>query len=546
MPGTTQTALGTMLYAGAQEDIFISGKNSIGEYQKTNSSGPAKIGFSKYRVSNVNSAVKYGYQSKLLDELLINHSVNAYESSGTIYCEIIKGSEVRHALCTGDKVQWEGNTPHGSTKILPYVLFALSSSSSLDELKEAFQLCVQDYNANGKAQVQNLLLFNDSFYYGFAKGKDVLEEDNFAVINQAKQAVNTGLLNPMDILKNINGLPELSIQNSKTTKKAAAPTTVSSDYKLFEQARAGELIIPYKWEDSRKHKIPSLNTLENYVPCEQFYSILRKIKYRQEKILARMDAGMTGAAAIGNDYVNIMVTGRPGTGKTTLAYRVAAALGYVVSTMGGTKNTDSDEFEGKTKVVNGSLASVDTDFLDVFQNGGIIVVEEVNMIDTNVLMGTIGQAIEFPFVLKRQGYDTIIRHPMCVVIHNMNVGTEGARPINEAYSNRSKQTYTLNDTKEEDAISILMSQGFGRKESVWAYRAYLKVENHLRSTDVNRPEVCLNIGIRSVIGCLQNMEEGDSPEKAFANSVAGKIGEVDLELYEDVMKTIVASLPELK
>lgn len=398
----------------------------------------------------------------------------------------------------------------------------------------------------GTITINNMLLFNDSFYYGYAKNKNPITVDAcYPVTYQVRQAINTGLLKPMDILKNIPGLPKISVESNTSTPNTAS-VKQDDDYVLFEKAKAGELIIPYQWGEDRKHKIPPLTTLDDYVPCDVFYSILRKIKFRQEKILARMDAGMDAVDAIGNDYVNIFITGLPGTGKTTLAYKVAAALGYVIATMSGTRNTDSDEFEGKTKVVNGKLDAVDTDFLDVYANGGIIVVEEVNMIDTNVLMGTIGQAIEPPFVLKRQGYETIRRHPMCVAIHTMNVGTAGSRIVNEAYSNRSKSSYLLNDTKRDDAIKILTKKGFEKKACEWAYDAYMKVYNWLKSTQINKPEYCPYISIRTVIGCLQNMEEGDSPEKAFIYSVIGKINEVDTELAEQAIEQVVKSLRELR
>ena len=146
--------------------------------------------------------------------------------------------------------------------------------------------------------------------------------------------------------------------------------------------------------------------------------------------------------------MNIFIVGRPGTGKTTLAYMVGAATGMPVYSVNMDKNVDDNEFEGKTKIVDGSFNFVTTDFLDAYTNGGIIILEEVNLADPNVIMGTLGQAVEYPFRLKRNGYEEVRRHPMCVIINTMNVGTVGSRDISEAYADRSKQIYVLNDTKK--------------------------------------------------------------------------------------------------
>lgn len=530
------------LYRGNQEDIYTIPKDSLGTYVKTNSIGKLRIGYSQYRPANTVVPVKYGKQSKLLDGLLLSHNINAYEGPGVVYVEITQNNNTYHALCNESGIQWEEDAPFNSTGIIPFVLYALSGNSALTELKDAFVACLNDFNTTSAIQIQNMLLFNDSFYYGFAKNREVNVESRFPIIDQVKKAISSGQLKQMDILTNVNGIPPISLDNGRSLQ--SQPKTPNNDADLFAKAKAGKLIIPYTWDDKRKSKIPPLSVLDDYIPCEQFYSIVRKIRFRQERILARMDAGMTGVDAIGDDYVNIFLVGKPGTGKTTLVKNVGAALGMPVTTVSGTKNTDSDEFEGKTKVVNGALDTVNTEYLEAFENGGIIVIEEANLIDTNVLMGTTGQSIEYPFILMKNGYEAKIRHPMCVIIHTMNVGTEGARPINQAYSNRSKQTYVMNDTLAEDFINILMQKGYDRKTCQWAYKAYDKVVGYLKSPDISREELCLNIGVRSVIGCLQNIEEGDDLKTAFKNSVVGKIAEVDLELYEDIIKNVVNCLPD--
>ena len=125
---------------------------------------------------------------------------------------------------------------------------------------------------------------------------------------------------------------------------------------------------------------------------------------------------MTGVEAIENDYINCLMVGRPSTGKTTVANAIAAMTGMPIYTVPFSKNTEEDTVEGKNKVVDGKIGFVETDFLKAYEHGGIIVCEEINLADPGVVMGSIGQAIEKPFILMKDGYIPIRRHPLCVII----------------------------------------------------------------------------------------------------------------------------------
>lgn len=77
--------LGDSLYRGQREDIYSVQKDASG-FKQTNSNGPMRVGLSGYRPSSTSIlSAKYGFQSKLLDELLVNHSINAYEGDGKVY-----------------------------------------------------------------------------------------------------------------------------------------------------------------------------------------------------------------------------------------------------------------------------------------------------------------------------------------------------------------------------------------------------------------------------------------------------------------------------
>lgn len=543
--------MGSSLYAGKPQQILSLG---AGSSKMTNSLGASYMGLSNTRPSNAQKQAKYGYQSLLLDELLINNSINAMEGSdatgkAVIYMEYKKGSTIYCAVCDGKVIRWKDRIPNtNSTKIMPALLYALSNNTNtthdLSEAKKAFADCINDYKSVANiVSLPNMLLFNDSVYYGYFKGLEMTEYDDLD-INEITRSASTGLLRPMDILSNVPNLPSMSV-SANIIKPNVSTQNTSNEYEMFEKCQRGEYIISYPWTDAQRNKIPNLSVLNSYIPCDDFYSVVRKIAFRINRVLARIDANLTGPEAIGNDYINAFIVGRPGTGKTTLAYMAASATGFPIATVNVDKNTDDNEFEGKTKIVKGNFDFVTTEFLDAYENGGIIVLEEVNLADPNVMMGSLGQAIEFPFKLKKNGYQEIRRHPLCIIINTMNVGTEGTRPVSEPYSDRSKQTYVLNETTKEDFIKILMSKGYEKKPCEWVYDAYIKINNYLKSSKINREDLLLKIGIRNAIGALQNIEEGEPPKRALKNSIVGKIAEVDLDMYEEILKNVVdATIPE--
>lgn len=532
--------LTTYLFSHEKEPIEILG--SLGKV--TGSVGPMGIGMATAHRGSAKAVAKFSSVATMLDKTIVSKSVNALCSENTVYGEYSDGKTTYRFLCTdGDRVDYEGERLHGNLSALPFVLYALRNDSELDDFQKLFNEIREQFETEGVADQKSVLLFCDTFYYGFAKKQagEVTIEENALVMETVRSAVKSGLLTNMKVLDKV-GCPDMTgvnLSEGKATKKKVS----AGD--MFSEIKSGTYNIPYEWNESQKAKIPSMVSLETFVPSQTYFSLVSKVHTRLNNVMTRLDAGMVGVDAIGKDYVNVFITGKPGTGKTTLAYALGAGLGLPVYTVPMTKNTEEDVFQGMNKVVDGALKFVATDFLNAYTNGGIIILEEINLPDPSVVMGAIGQAVEFPFTLMKDGYIPVKRHPMCVIIGTMNIGTFGSKGVNQALSSRFRQSYILNDPTKEDFINILVGNGAKKKDANWVFNAYTKITDYLKSPAVNAEDVCLNVTLRGCIGALENISEGEDAKDAIKNTLIGKISEVDLELAEDVYKSVVMPLPDL-
>lgn len=531
--------LNKTIFTGPREVILLTGaaKKTIGMV--------APVGTGRCEAHTGNGPAKYSAIAKVLDAILIDKCVKCLGAPDGIYAEITHNGEVFRVYSDGVLDVYEGNRLHGSMKFIPVVLYHLRDGSKNTELRGLFAKISKDFKSTGVATLDDIVKFCDCFYYTVAAPTPSLHIEE-ADLNMAsiRAAIRSGELAPFAFSP--SDFPAPPICSEIRSEAEPSPDVASPKEEQFDAIKAGSKLLQYKWNEHQLKKIPRIESLDDFVPCPEYYSILNKICLRLSKVGVRLDAGLQGVEAIGKDYINLMMVGKPGTGKTTLAYALGAATGMPTYSIALNKDSEGDVFQGMTKVVDGKLDFVATDFLDAYTNGGIIVLEEINLANPNVVMGTIGQAIEYPFVLMENGYKPVTRHPMCVIIGTMNVGTYGSIALNEALSSRFKTTYILDDPEQNAFIDILCKSGGTRKASMWVYNVYKKLIDFLNSPSVNAEEISMRLTMRGCIGALEAIEEGEPPKEAIRRTLIGKIAESDLELATTIWRDVISSIPDLK
>lgn len=493
---------------------------------------------------------KMSRAARLLDYLfLYPGTVAAYEGTAAnqLYVEIGEQKCVVDNGAAAGKcfLRFVEGTRNADLQELPVVLVALSSFVPNPSLKSYFSsLCTASAAGTlGASKADDVIKFCDEFYYAFAKDLEVEIDDSLTESEIEAAFRSGGFAKPMDILvTNKLSLKPVSYNKVKAKKKAKKKGSTLQDF--LQDCKDGKYRVAHDWPEVMKKYMVSVSFLDTYEPTREFREIVMKVKFRCDRIQERIDQGLTGADAIGNDVVNLMIVGKPGTGKTVLTRAVAAACGFPCCSTIFSKNTDEGEIEGKTVIVDGKPQFVYTDALTFHENGGIDVNEEINLAAASVTMGCLGQKLEYPYIVKKNGYENIVRNPFNIVIATMNVGTNGSNPLNQALANRFGAVFVMDDPDRDTFIGILKKKS-GKSEEVctWMYEAYEKCISYLKDPAVNAEEICDTLSIRTCTNAIKLMEEGTDARRALANTICGTVATSDLEVANNMEREVINALP---
>lgn len=406
--------------------------------------------------------------------------------------------------------------------------------------------------------LESYYLWSDMYYFKYASGIP----KNICIVDSTDADITSETDGTVDWFKPLLfadrndfdgeawGFSEIEdvLETGKPRRKRKADTSTSTEdtLGLYSKMKAGEYLLNYNWNEDFSSSIKSLSSLDKFVPVPKFFRICQKIKFRMAKIQERLDAGMVGIDAIGNDVININLIGRPGTGKSTLGEALSAVFGMPVGVVKNSDDTDSDEYEGRTVIIDGKPSFTYTDFASIFENGGIILNEEVNLTPSGITMGALGQAVIAPYTLKVNGYKNVQRHPLCIIINLFNVGTVASKTLSQPFIGRFPNTYLLDDPSEEDMINIMMSfgcKGVTKTICKKVYTAYTRTLKYLRGPEINDEDIALAVSMRHCIAACQDIEEGCTLKEALEETIVGVIAAYDLEVANSVRENVIDVLP---
>ena len=487
-------------------------------------------------------------------DFIMNGGVNALQdvNQEQIYCEVQDRVDpnVRYA-CTLDKLGtiWKDAVPTDpAVSIVPVVLWYLAFYAGADD---AYNKIKADMLATHLAEFDDLCLLCDAVYYEgiMTELNEGFEEQGQALdLTTVNRAYTTKHLVPMAIL---DGLPKVAFKYVSAAEAERIPHPVNAGAVTQEAIRQGQYLIPYTF-DHGTDKIKSLEWLDSYICVGQFMDIIPIIYKSLMAILDRMTMYPNYQSneteylkVIGDDILNITLSGRPGTGKTVLCNAIGSGLGMPVYSAPLTEGTEEEDVRGIPVVIDGKVVMVPPQFMEAYEHGGIVILEEANLPKAAVLMGALGQAVEAPFIVLKNGYQEVRRHPMCVVFSTMNAGTNGSKAHSQAFASRFRISIELDDPTDESFQKILVSKGATEEQAKYVHGVYKAVVGALNDPEVSEPEIAMAITMRACEGALQMMRYGMDAKKAVRYSFQGKIAEYDPSIASLVYDRAIKNIPSM-
>lgn len=499
-------------------------------------------------------APKLSTVATAMDKIIHDGAVSALCSdNGRVYCEVATSSSPS-PICIyydNEKRTLYCNDKHSAA--IPIFLSALSpelaNSVTFTYTATAIEQAIMVYDATAKTlPIKEMGYLCDCFYYdmvalfGDSQSEITVSDLTADKKLEIQQAIRTNTLHAFD------GPISAYIQQTFTEVSYTPPVRSSHPSKginaspaWFASCKEGEYEIGFDWTREQQTRIRKPSFLDSFVPNKEHAKLTNLISYDLNEVIDRLNSGIEGVEAIQDNYINAILVGKPGTGKTTTAEALSATLRMPIYTVKNSKNTEEDTFEGMTKVSNGSFLFKSTPFLEAYEHGGIIVLEEFNLADPGVMQGALGQAIEYPFILMRDGCEEVRRHPMCVIISTMNTGTQGAREPNQALTSRSPTTLIMDDPTKEDFLKILENKGYKARDCNNIYKAYTKILDYL-CQEAHSEELAMCVTMRHCIGALKLMKIGEPIKDAIYDTMIGAIAIRDLQIAYETFNTAVKPL----
>lgn len=503
--------------------------------------------FSSERRPSARKEIKTNGAVRLLDHLFIGNTAVLYvnQDEKTAYCEFEANGQVYHMFRAPDGKISVAENELGCRyhKLFAFCMEMLIKNADAD-LFSYLSMIRANIEAFVKREFSDLeypLAFCDDFYYRGIKEVPELEIElgDKDLMKRAEAAFSLGIFD--ENKKFGNGPSSFDSISPEKEKKEKKKKTSG----LWNDIKAGKYILDYKWPKEEEAFITDLSFLDNYIPDANFYRLFHSLKTRLASALSRVkEAEKEGkvAYAMAKDVTNCFVIGRPGTGKTYMLYALSATFGIPLRFTNVSKNSEEDTFEGMSKVIDGKLTEVATDFVHSAKKGGIHIAEELKLGDPGVVEGVMNQFCEFPYVLKEQGYKPVRRHALSILFATFNTGEDmQLNDLATALSTRFSETLVIDDPSKEDLIGRLVINGYDKKAATWVYKMYSDLLFVLGSPDYVSSECVDLVTFRSCLSALRLMSEGVKGKEAIEQTMVNKVAERNLDIAKKLKEDVLDS-----
>ena len=294
--------------------------------------------------------------------------------------------------------------------------------------------------------------------------------------------------------------------------------------KLYEECQAGKYRIFDCYFPAGQDAIPPLSILKSFRPTREFFQNFRRMYASMCDACGYPRPGMDPAACAFRDDIqqcrcilNMAWFGPPGTGKSYLCDILGAALGLPVYHIGCSANMEESDFIWSPVADEGGIRMTPSTFWTGYRDGGIVVLEEANLVKPGVLQGVFSKALEKPYELGEKSEHKCSRNPRTVIVLTCNPGTAGTQLQNTAFYNRFRSWTQFRPAEEEETIGQIYKSlpelcGRPDKEAkiirqtlTEFYLIYKDLVNGLTSEMADMADVSTVLSTRSLVGAATDM-----------------------------------------
>lgn len=294
-----------------------------------------------------------------------------------------------------------------------------------------------------------------SYIYGFTSWILASDEDKLSEDEKSFKADFNEMLNSFKVSGQINNDRLTRLENDIVillNRHDAQKGVVKPDYKLMEDAKKnGKVFIDPMAKASLSSKKPTFLSKPrklSEIVAKKTYDLGHELVGDEKELVptsyddivvdeniadtlmiikARHDKGLP---------CNVMYTGEAGTGKTTAAQMLARALGLPYYFLTCCTNTESYDLQYRNAVEDNQVKLVESQVLKAFRDGGIIELQEFNMVRKQSVLTFLNSALDGIGKMETQTGTIVNRNKDCIFVFSMNVGYEGTAPINQALRSR--------------------------------------------------------------------------------------------------------------
>ena len=294
--------------------------------------------------------------------------------------------------------------------------------------------------------------------------------------------------------------------------------------KLYEDCLSGKYRNFDCYFPEGQEAIPPLSILSGFRPTREFAQNFRRVYASMCDACGYPRPGMDPALCAFRDDIrqcrcilNMAWFGPPGTGKSYLCDILGAALGLPVYHIGCSANMEESDFIWSPVADEGGIRMTPTTFWNGYRNGGIVVLDEANLVKPGVLQGVFSKALEKPYELGEKSEHKCVRNPRTVIVLTCNPGTAGTQLQNTAFYNRFRSWTQFRPAEEEETISQIyktLPELCGRPDKeakiirqtlTEFYLIYKDLINGLTSEMADMADVSTVLSTRSLVGAATDM-----------------------------------------